>query len=155
METDLLLLLRLVVASLLAGVMGWERERAGKAAGLRTHILVGVAAALYVAVADALLAAYAPATAGSMRLDPLRAVDAVATGIGFLGAGIIFVARERDHVKNLTTAASIWATAAVGVAVGYGYYVLAGGATLLLYVVLHVLDRLPLRQDPKKAPDPP
>jgi len=132
---DFVILGRLVEAALLAGVLGWERERAGKSAGLRTHMLVGIAAALYTGLAEV-----ASVELGAGRSDPLRAIQAVAMGIGFLGGGIIFVNRN-DRVQGLTTAASIWATAAMGVAAGLGHFRLAAGVTVLLAIVLHVLAR--------------
>ena len=135
MHPDFVILGRLVVAALLAGVLGWERERAGKSAGLRTHMLVGIAAALYTGLAEV-----ASVELGAGRSDPLRAIQAVAMGIGFLGGGIIFVNRN-DRVEGLTTAASIWATAAMGVAAGLGHFRLAAGVTVLLAIVLHVLAR--------------
>ena len=135
MHPDFVILGRLVVAALLAGVLGWEREQAGKSAGLRTHMLVGIAAALYTGLAEV-----ASVELGAGRSDPVRAIQAVAMGIGFLGGGIIFVNRN-DRVQGLTTAASIWATAAVGIAAGLAHFRLAAGATVLLAVVLHVLER--------------
>jgi putative Mg2+ transporter-C (MgtC) family protein len=132
---DFVILGRLVVAALLAGVLGWERERAGKSAGLRTHMLVGIAAALYTGLAEV-----ASVELGAGRSDPVRAIQAVAMGIGFLGGGIIFVNRN-DRVEGLTTAASIWATAAMGVAAGLGHFRLAAGVTVVLAIVLHVLAR--------------
>ncbi|HEY9444643.1 MAG TPA: MgtC/SapB family protein [Gemmatimonadales bacterium] len=135
MHPDFVILGRLVVAALLAGVLGSERERAGKSAGLRTHMLVGIAAALYTGLAEV-----ASVELGAGRSDPLRAIQAVAMGIGFLGGGIIFVNRN-DRVQGLTTAASIWATAAMGVAAGLGHFRLAAGVTVLLAIVLHVLAR--------------
>lgn len=127
---QLLLVLRLVVAALLAGVLGFEREQSGKAAGLRTHMLVGIASALFMALGDAL-----PGRTG----DPLRTIQAVATGVGFLGAGAIVFPKSEHRVHGLTTAASIWATSAVGLTAGAGAYVLATGATLLLLFVLRGL----------------
>ena len=135
MHPDFVILGRLVVAALLAGVLGWERERAGKSAGLRTHMLVGIAAALYTGLAEV-----ASVELGAGRSDPVRAIQAVAMGIGFLGGGIIFVNRN-DRVEGLTTAASIWATAAMGVAAGLGHFRLATGVTMVLAIVLHVLAR--------------
>lgn len=135
MHPEDLILIRLVVAALLASILGWEREQAGKSAGLRTHMLVGISAALYTGLAE--LAATEPGAAG--RGDPIRAIQAVAMGIGFLGGGMIFVSDNR--VQGLTTAASIWATAAMGIAAGLAHYRLAVGATLLLALVLHVLAR--------------
>ena len=137
--TDAQLLIRLAVAALLAAALGWERERARKAAGLRTHMLVGVGSALFVVLGEAMLTRYAPID--GFRADPARLIQAVATGIGFLGAGTIVMAPENRHVQGLTTAASIWATSAVGAAAALERYVLAAGSTALLLIVLHVLTR--------------
>lgn len=140
MHPELQLLIRLLVAAGLAAALGWERERARKPAGLRTHMLVGVAAALYTAIAQ-LAVADIPPNAQGFQADPIRAIQAVAIGIGFLGSGVIFVSRHEDRVQGLTTAASIWATAAIGIAAGLEHYVLAAGATILLLFVLRVLVR--------------
>jgi putative Mg2+ transporter-C (MgtC) family protein len=137
---ELQFLIRLLVAAALAAVLGWERERAHKPAGLRTHMLVGIAAALYTSLAQLSVADISPNEA-AFRADPIRAVQAVAIGIGFLGSGVIFVSRHEDRVHGLTTAASVWATAAIGLAAGLAHYVLAVGATVLLLFVLRVLVR--------------
>ena len=133
---DLSLLLRLLAAGALAAVLGWEREKAGKSAGLRTHILVGIGAALFVVLARLTTQEAGGTAASILRIDPLQGV---AVGIGFLGAGLIF--RSEDRVHGLTTAASIWSTAAVGYACGIGHYTLAAGATVLLLAVLWLLAR--------------
>jgi len=138
---------RLVVAAALSAVMGWEREAARKPAGLRTHMIVGVGAALYVALIDVEASRYERYASG-VQIDPTRAIDAVATGIGFLGAGIIFVSRRTGAVQGLTTAASIWATAAVGVAAGLEAYVLAIAATLNLVAIIRGLRRFELPAQP-------
>ena len=134
-QTQLLLLVRLVAAGILSGMLGWEREAARKPAGLRTHMLVGIASALFTVLAELAVVHY-PSDAGGMRADPIRVIQAVAIGVGFLGSGVIFVSKNDDSVRGLTTAGSIWATAAIGIAAGLGYYVLAVGATLLLLLVL-------------------
>jgi putative Mg2+ transporter-C (MgtC) family protein len=136
------LLLRVTLAVLIAAVLGWERERAGKPAGLRTHALVGLAAALYTTLGTLSIAQYHQADP-DFRPDPIRIIQAVALGIGFLGGGVISVgARNEGHATGLTTAASVWSTAAIGIATGLGYYILAVGATVLQLVVLHLLERL-------------
>lgn len=140
MDTELNLLIRLLVAAVLAAVLGWERESARKAAGLRTHMLVGIAAALYTSISELAVSEIPPASEG-FQADPIRVIQAVAIGIGFLGSGVIFVSRQEDRVHGLTTAASVWATAAIGIAAGLEYYVLAVGATLLLLFVLRGLAR--------------
>jgi putative Mg2+ transporter-C (MgtC) family protein len=134
------LLVRLLIAGVLAGVLGWEREQARKSAGLRTHMLVGIASALYTVLAELAVAQHA-GEAGDFRADPIRVVQAVAIGIGFLGGGVIFVSKSGESVRGLTTAGSIWATAAIGIASGLGYYVLAVGTTVLLLLVLWGMAR--------------
>jgi putative Mg2+ transporter-C (MgtC) family protein len=137
---ELAFLLRVLVAALLAGLLGYERERARKAAGLRTHMLVGIAAALYTALGVLAFEDHA-VRYGAQGADPIRVIQAVALGVGFLGGGMIVTRREGKTVRGLTTAASIWATAAIGIAAGLAYYVLAVGATVLLLVVLRLLLR--------------
>jgi putative Mg2+ transporter-C (MgtC) family protein len=139
-NAELLLLVRLLAAGALGSVLGWEREQARKPAGLRTHMLVAIAAALYTVLAE--LVVQEGEGGASRRGDPVRAIQAIAMGIGFLGGGVIFVAHRRDQVHGLTTAASIWATAAVGIAAGLAHYVLAAGATLILVLVLRVVAKL-------------
>jgi putative Mg2+ transporter-C (MgtC) family protein len=136
---EALLLLRLVAAVALAAALGWERERAHKPAGLRTHMLVGLAASLYTVLATLILDERIGDP--SLRGDPGRVIQAVALGIGFLGGGVISAGRHNGHVSGLTTAASIWSTAAIGIASGLGHYVLAVGATVLQLVVLRAVAR--------------
>lgn len=139
---ELVFVLRLLIAGAFAGVLGWEREHARKPAGFRTHIIVGLGAALFTAIGEITYLRFEPnATNGS---DPIRVVQAVATGIGFLGSGIIFVSGigPDKHVRGLTTAASVWTTAAIGMTCALGLYILAAGATLLLLFVLRVLGKL-------------
>lgn len=138
---QLRLALRLVVAGVLAGFIGWEREQAGKPAGFRTHMVVGIAAALYVGTTAVVVQLYADG-GSQMRIDPTRAIYAVATGIGFLGGGMILLTPDHLRVRGLTTAASVWATAAVGIAAGLGAWLLAVAATLLLVAVLRLLRPL-------------
>jgi putative Mg2+ transporter-C (MgtC) family protein len=137
---ELALLLRLVLAGALAAVLGWERESARKSAGLRTHMLVGIASALFTVLAQLAVQDY-PGTGDGLRADPIRVIQAVAIGVGFLGSGVIFVSKSGESVLGLTTAGSIWATAAIGIAAGLGYYILAVGATLLLLTVLRGMSR--------------
>jgi putative Mg2+ transporter-C (MgtC) family protein len=139
-QTELALLIRLVVAGALAALLGWERQAAHKPAGLRTHTLVGIASALFTVLGELAGTQYFAGTA-AMRSDPLRVIQAVAVGIGFLGSGVIFVTKSGETIRGLTTAASIWATAAVGIAVGLQHYVLATGATLLMLLVLRGMER--------------
>ena len=160
MNDDLAILFKLVVAAVLSGILGWERETLGKQAGLRTHILVGVSAAMFVGLGEALMD-YFGRGVGDTRYDPIRVIEATVAAISFLGAGTIFVSRDRgETVKGLTTAAALWATAGVGLAAGLGRHVLASGATVLIFVVLNLLGRLERRGLPgsgrsgeEKGPD--
>ena len=140
MISPLELVLRLVVAAVLGGLVGLERERLEWAAGMRTHALVSLGSALFMVVSifgfsDILNEQH-------VILDPSRVAAHVASGIGFIGAGTIIFRRE--IVKGLTTAASIWAVAAVGLAVGGGMFLAAISATLLALALL-VLAR-PVKQ---------
>ena len=139
-EAELMPLLRVVGATALGAAVGWEREKADRPAGLRTHMTVALAAALFTALADRI----ADTSSGRdwLRVDPTRVLEAVVTGVSFLGAGTIFSARHGATVKGLTTAASLLATAAVGVATALGSYLLAVGCTGLLLVVLGLVRRL-------------
>jgi putative Mg2+ transporter-C (MgtC) family protein len=155
MELELWILVRLVIAAILSGLIGYERERHGKDAGLRTHMLVAVGAALFVSFTDLFLIEYLPLAppgpAGNFRvqIEPLATVEAIVTGISFLGAGTIFVAGRQGRVKGLTTAASIWVTAAMGIAVGLERYVLATGSTVLILIILRVIGRLDIPRAPR------
>lgn len=134
MTTELDFILRLVVACVLSGLVGLERERRDKSAGLRTHMLVGLASALFVIVAEIMVTDFAEYA--NVEFDPIRTVQAVATGVGFLGGGVIFVSRGKERVHGLTTAASIWATSSLGLVVGLGHILLALIVALLLLLVL-------------------
>jgi len=163
MQSELYILLRLVAAALLSGLIGYERERTGKDAGLRTHMLVAIGAAMFVSFNDLFAIESLPlAPAGSpgnyrVQIKPLTIVEAIVTGISFLGAGTIFVSGRGNRVRGLTTAASIWVTAAVGIAVGLERYILAVGATALILIVLHVLDKfeVPQRRSNEQRPTEP
>jgi uncharacterized membrane protein YhiD involved in acid resistance len=131
------IIIRLVVATVLGAIVGLERERLERAAGLRTHALVGVGAALFM-----LVSAFGFADVLGTRqvaLDPSRIAAQVVSGIGFLGAGTIIL--QREIIRGLTTAASVWAVAAVGLAVGGGLYLAAVSATVL---ILHAGQTCPV-----------
>ncbi|MFH1778241.1 MAG: MgtC/SapB family protein [Candidatus Omnitrophota bacterium] len=131
MLTDNMVILRLVLSAVLGGIIGLEREMHGRAAGWRTHILVCVGSCLIM-----LVSFYITFTLGSQfaRIDPTRIAAQVVSGIGFLGAGTII--RFRASVKGLTTAASLWAAAGIGLAVGCGFYQAALTATVLVLIAL-------------------
>ena len=130
---------RVLAGTAIGAVLGWERERNNRPAGLRTHMAVGLAAALIMVLGDAMLQRYG--TAAGANVDPTRVLVAVVTGVAFLGAGTIIVDRNHRSVRGLTTAASLFATAALGVAVGLGMYLLAILSTGMMLLVL-VLSRV-------------
>lgn len=133
--------MRLALAALLGGILGFERERKGRSAGLRTHMLVAVGAALFV---------IGP-TQGGMPIEDLsRVLQGIVQGIGFLGAGAIIVRTARNQVEGLTTAANIWATAGIGVIAGLG---LEATAVLSTAILLVILAAMPLVV-PSKGADP-
>jgi len=133
-----LLILRVLAAAGLSAVIGFERELHGRPAGLRTHVLVGIGAALVMTAGEAVVQLIAART--GVQIDPGRIAAGVITGIGFLGAGTII--RVGDWVRGLTTAASIWYVAALGVVVGQGQYILAAGGAVIGVAVLTMLDRV-------------
>lgn len=128
--------LRLAIAFGLGSVIGFERERKGGSAGLRTHILVCTGSALIMLVSLYIFDLYQ----GKATIDPGRIAAGVVTGIGFLGAGTII--RSRERIKGLTTAASIWISSAIGLAVGCGYISAALMTTLIAYLSLSSLKKL-------------
>lgn len=138
---ELELLGRLLLAALLGGIIGAERERLNRGAGLRTHALVSTASALAMIVS-----AYGfmqVLTPERIVLDPSRVAAQVVSGVGFLGAGIIIF--RKNAVRGLTTAASIWAVAAIGLAAGAGLYISSVGATVILSFILIVLKKFERR----------
>src|SRR5690606_5203999 len=121
---------RLLVAVVLGGLLGYERESRGISAGLRTHMLVALGAAIFVLV---------PLEAGVSQADLSRVLQGVVTGVGFLGAGAIIKLNQEQEIKGLTTAASVWLTAAIGVAAGMGREMTAILSALLALFILAVL----------------
>ena len=127
------ILTRLVLAAMLGGVLGYERENRGKAAGIRTHMLVAMGSALFVLV---------PQQAGMTVPDLSRVIQGIVAGIGFLGAGAIVKNRGEDDVQGLTTAAGVWMTAAIGVACGLGRESTALLSTILTLIILAGVPKL-------------
>jgi len=134
-ETDLLL--RVLLAALLGGAIGFDREVRQKPAGMRTHMLVAVGAALFYAAGVLILG---EASGTDFAGDVLRVPAAIVTGVGFLGAGAIL--REGDRVTGLTTAAGIWVVAAIGLLAAAGFYILAIGGTVLVLLIVNILSWL-------------
>lgn len=133
--------LRLACAMLVGLVIGTEREYTNRPAGMRTHVLVSLGACVVAITGMVLHSNYAA--------DPGRLAAQVITGVGFLGAGTIL--REGFHVKGLTTAASLWTVACLGITAGYGYYAIALAGTLFAFVTLTILEFLQDRLPGKKA----
>jgi putative Mg2+ transporter-C (MgtC) family protein len=127
-DSQLRVILDGTIAAILGSIIGWERDRAGKSVGPRTMALVGLAAAAIVSIGEIV-------NKNAEFGDPTRALHAVVTGIGFLGAGLIFRNSERGP-KGMTTAATVFATATIGIAVGLGFPIAALGLTVIILVVL-------------------
>lgn len=130
--TTLDLIIRLLIVAVLSAVIGYEREHRNKPAGLRTNILVGLGTAV-VTIASVKMVEFG----GKDATDVSRLMSSILPGIGFIGAGTII--RAGKSVKGLTTAASIWVVASIGIVCGLGYYVLALVATVLAFITLAML----------------
>ncbi len=139
--TQLRILWAVAAAMLLGGVVGLEREMGDKPAGLRTHMLVAGAAALLVSLDRSITATFARqfGSTGVFRADPIGVIQAVVTGVAFLGAGTIIRERSGQRVGGLTTAASLLFTASIGISVGLEDWIIAVGNTVLALVVLRLV----------------
>ena len=126
------IIVRLLVAALLGSLLGFEREMKGKNAGVRTHMLVALGAALFILV---------PQQAGATVGDLSRVMQGLIAGIGFLGAGAIIMGSQQGATRGLTTAANIWLTAAIGVSAGMGRESLAVLSTIIALIVLTAVPR--------------
>ncbi|MEO8401298.1 MAG: MgtC/SapB family protein [Gammaproteobacteria bacterium] len=129
LQPDLEIFTRVLIAFFLGALIGWERERHGISAGIRTYGAISLGACVFGVLSISMVGA-----------DPSRIAAQVVTGVGFLGGGVIF--RQGDYVSGLTTAATLWATAAVGLAVGFGLYLISILTSILIYLLLY-LPRLP------------
>ena len=128
---------RLMLATILGGLIGWEREHAHRPAGLRTNMLVSLGAALFTILS---LHGF------GLQTDPSRVAAQIVTGIGFLGAGTLL--RTGEWVRGLTTAAGLWTVAAIGMAVGVGFYWLAIAATAIALIVLVIVRFFEIDKSP-------
>ncbi len=142
--SEIEVVLRLLVTVALCGAIGFERETRDQSAGFRTHILLGLGAALFTLVSAYGFAPFTEAALESggrgVQFDPTRITAQVATGVGFLGAGAII--RQGTDIRGLTTAASLWATAAIGVAAGAGYLFGAAATTTIVLLSLYLLRKV-------------
>lgn len=134
--TNEVAIIRIIIAFLLAGLIGWQREHQHKPAGFRTHVLVGLGSALTMMTGIYLMELYP-----DMNLDPARISAQVISGVGFLGAGTIL--KEKGSIVGLTTASSIWLVACVGLAVGVGFYAGAVGISLISFISLTKIGKIP------------
>lgn len=134
-------IIRLIAATLLGALIGYQREKAGKPAGLRTHILVTLGTTVFVLACSG----YGMTSEGLSRV-----IQGIITGIGFIGAGSILKINDERNIKGLTTAAGIWMTAAIGVAVGLGSLGVAMLSTLLTLIILALAAPLEHRIDRKR-----
>ena len=133
MDVQLDIVVKLLLALVFGGVVGWERERSARPAGLRTHVLVCVGSTLMTIVS----------IQGFVGADPSRVAAQIVSGIGFLGAGTIM--RDGITIRGLTTAASLWVIAGIGMAVGTGYYFAAFVATMIVLGTLSILMYIELK----------
>lgn len=130
------IIMRLLIALIVGGLTGLERERSHQFAGFRTHILVSVGSCITSITSLSLFFQYNSYS----NIDPARLSAQVLSGVGFLGAGAIL--KTSNGIRGLTTAAGIWATACIGIAVGYGYYILAISAWLFVMITLYILKNI-------------
>jgi putative Mg2+ transporter-C (MgtC) family protein len=136
LEAQFVAVFQLVLVTLLCFIIGIDRERRNRSAGLRTHMMAGIGACLFTVV-----------SVGVFPDDPARIASQILPGLGFLGAGVIL--KEGADVKGLTTATSIWITAAIGMTVGLGAWFLAICATLIAWIILALLIRVEAIQPTK------
>ncbi|AKR56604.1 membrane protein [Youhaiella tibetensis] len=144
-----IIFIRLILAALFGGMIGFEREMHREGAGLRTHILIAMAACLFTLLTIELFETFGGSP--NSRADPIRAVEAVTAGVAFLGAGAIF--RRPHDVKGITTGAGMWLAGAVGLATALGYYIVGFVTAIFAIIVLSVLQALKTRIDSRAAPD--
>jgi putative Mg2+ transporter-C (MgtC) family protein len=136
---------RLGLAVMFGAIVGWERERNDRPAGLRTNTLVALGSAAFTLVAIAMIQEYLESPGDPLPIDPAKIIAGIVGGIGFLGAGAILHGEER--VRGLTTAAGIWVVASVGVASGAGYFVIAGISVGFAVFILTVLRWIEVRHE--------
>ena len=148
-HSQLLIILEVIVAMILGGIVGYDRQLADKPAGIRTHMLVAGAAALFFGLGSLAVAKFHDAFSDTtVRSDPIRLFEAIITGVSFLGAGTIIRRGGNDKVQGITTAASLLFTAAIGVTVGLREWFLAVVLTVLVFFILHLTRWFKQRSSP-------
>jgi putative Mg2+ transporter-C (MgtC) family protein len=154
-NAEIAIILDVALAMLLGAIIGLERELENKPAGLRTHMLVAGAAALFVALGDVVVRHYSQQLSSQLvQTDAVRIIEAVITGVSFLGAGTIFHRERESYVEGLTTAASLLFTTAVGVSIALSQFILAVGATVLVLITLHLLGLLEAHFERRRQEEP-
>lgn len=150
LDEQFVILLKVSLAIVLGGIIGLEREMIGKPTGMRTHMLIGGASALFTSLGTVIVNYYGTVTCvGLVQADPIRVIQAIVLGISFIGAGTILQHQERRKVIYLTSAASILFTAAIGIAAALDQYLIAFGCVVAVWVVnrgLRYFDKKILKQ---------
>ncbi|WP_236974216.1 MgtC/SapB family protein [Membranihabitans maritimus] len=137
------ILIDVALAIILGGIVGFEREWKKKPAGLRTNMLIAGASALFIALGRIIMKDYSSlVNIESLGIDPIRILHAVIVGVGFIGAGTILKSEDNTRIRYLTTAATIWMSAAIGLCVGLKQYYLAGGISLIILIINILFDYL-------------
>ncbi len=137
---ELAIVVKLLLAAVAGGLVGLEREKRGRPAGLRTNLLVAVGACTVMIISEAFLLKYGARDAQSiLRVDPSRTAAQIVTGIGFLGAGVII--KDGATVRGLTTAAGLWVVAGLGMAFGMGFFILGAASTAIVLISLLILKK--------------
>lgn len=143
-----IILVRFLASFLIGAIIGYTRQRAGQSAGMRTHIVVALGATT-IALAGIAIATESinwamanPEYSGLMRIDVTRLAGQVITGVSFLGAGTIVLNKERRSISGLTTAATIWTVAGLGISIGYGFYTISLIGAILLFITLVALRQI-------------
>lgn len=152
--TETQYILRLVVAAVCGGIIGYERKNRSKVAGVRTHCVVACASSMMMILSKYAYLDVTEMYGDLMKIDPSRIASGVVSGIGFLGAGMIFI--NKKTVTGLTTAAGIWATSGIGMAIGSGMYWIGGAATLiilLIQIILHMTPKLHVSHNKDLQPE--
>jgi putative Mg2+ transporter-C (MgtC) family protein len=136
--------LKLLLAILLGGIIGIERERMGKPAGSRTYALIALASTLFTVLSVEGFGAMA-------NSDPSRIAGQILVGLGFIGAGIIIFHRQNEQIEGLTTAAALWATAAVGMAIGINWYFVAVVSSVFIFLILFIVRKVEFNKKKKNT----
>ncbi len=150
-EQELTILLNVFIASILSGIIGFERERINKPAGLRTNMIIGGSVALLMGLSEVLVVEYTELTfSDAIRSDPIRILQAIFVGISFIGAGTVLQSPKEERVRYLTTAATILFSAGIGIAVGMRKYILATGICLFVLLINYGVKKLEQNMHIKK-----